>query len=159
VAKTASNAGNIKKDKYPAGDQHLSESEMEVMDVIWDSPEPLTTNDIHGEISVRRRTAKREIASFTTIDSIVRRLIGRGMITIEKRPARVVVNSPRLTRAQYAGYAMNYISDSVLKRALSFVLPRLSGVEGGGKTKNGQPGPDDQEVQQLLDTISDLSKH
>ena len=147
----------IEKGKYPVGDQHLSESETEVMDVIWDSPEPLTTNDIHGEISMKRRANKREIASFTTIDSIVRRLIGRGVITTEKRPARVVVNSPRLTRPQYAAYAMNYIAQSVLKKNLSAVLPRLTGAESGGKTKGSAVAPD-QEVQQLLETISDLSK-
>jgi predicted transcriptional regulator len=156
VAK-AKMGGGIETGKYPEGDQHLSESETEVMDVIWDSPEPLTTNDIHGEISMRRRSAKREIASFTTVDSIVRRLIGRGVINTEKRPARVVVNTARLTRGQYAAYAMNYISESVLKRSLGAVLPHLSG-ETSGKGKGSQAAHEDPEVRQLIDTIADLSK-
>jgi predicted transcriptional regulator len=150
--------GGAEVDKYPQGDQHLSESETEVMDVIWDSSDPLTTNDIHGEISMRRRSAKREIASFTTIDSIVRRLIGRGVITTEKRPSRVVVNRPRLTRGQYAAYAMNYIAQSVLKRNLGLVLPRLAGADETGKSKGGRSNEEEQQVHQLLESIAELSK-
>ena len=145
---------------YPEGDQHLSESENEVVDVLWDSPEAITANDLYAEISIRRRTIKRELISFTTVDSIIRRLVGRGVIRTIKLGPRVVVYEPALTRAQYAGYAMNYISESILKRGLSAVLPRLGGLEGrkSGSGKNAGASAEDLEVQQLLDTISDLAK-
>ena len=144
--------------KYPEGDQHLLESEIEVMDAVWDSPDPLTTNDIHAEVSIRRRSAGKPIASFTTIDAIVRRLIRRGVIDGEKRGPRTVVIIPRLTRGQYVAYAMNYVSQSVLKKNLLAVLPRLSGADASGKHKANGSNSVDTDVQQLLETIADLSK-
>ena len=94
--------------------EKISESELEVMHVLWDAGAPLPVADIRRELQARRGWES------TTIKTLVQRLVTKGAIAQEKR--EIYYYTPlvteeyndwateRLVRKLYRGSAKNLVA-------------------------------------------------
>ena len=125
----------------------LSEIESEAMDILWTADHALTANEVVAQIFHGRHATKRELPNYTTIASMLTRLVQRGLLKSTKLSPRNIVYSPQMPRAQYAAHAVQQIFQRILKRDLAAVLPGLTGSTATS---------DDAEVQQFLTEIRGL---
>ena len=82
----------------------ISEAEFEVMKIVWKHA-PISTNDITD------RLVKTTAWSPKTIQTLIKRLVTKGVLTYEKQ-SRVFVYTPLIKEAEYIGQESN----SFLKR-------------------------------------------
>ncbi len=82
----------------------ISEAEFEVMKIVWKHA-PISTNDITD------RLVKTTAWSPKTIQTLIKRLVTKGVLTYEKQ-SRVFVYTPLVKEAEYIGQESN----SFLKR-------------------------------------------
>ncbi len=122
----------------------LSEIESEAMDILWTADHALTANEVVAQIFHGRHAAKRELPNYTTIASMLTRLVQRGLLKATKLSPRNIVYSPQMPRAEYAARAVQQIFQRILKRDVAVVLPGLAASS------------DDAEVQQFLTNIRGL---
>lgn len=77
--------------------EKISDSELEVMHVLWDAGAPLPVADIRRELQARRGWES------TTIKSLVQRLVTKGAIAQEKR--EIYYYTPLVTEKEYNDWA------------------------------------------------------
>ncbi len=77
--------------------EKISESELEVMHVLWDAGAPLPVADIRRELQARRGWES------TTIKTLVQRLVTKGAIAQEKR--EIYYYTPLVTEKEYNDWA------------------------------------------------------
>ncbi|MDE7016472.1 MAG: BlaI/MecI/CopY family transcriptional regulator [Lachnospiraceae bacterium] len=82
----------------------ISEAEFEVMKIVWKHA-PISTNDITD------RLVKTTAWSPKTIQTLIKRLVTKGVLTYEKQ-SRVFIYTPLVKEAEYIGQESN----SFLKR-------------------------------------------
>lgn len=82
----------------------ISEAEFEVMKIVWKYA-PISTNDI------TERLVKTTTWSPKTIQTLIKRLVAKGVLTYEKQ-SRVFVYTPLVEESEYIGQESN----SFLKR-------------------------------------------
>ena len=75
----------------------ISESELEVMRVLWEAGEPLPVTTLRQELGRRKGWEA------TTVKTLVSRLVSKGVIAQEKR--NVFYYSPRITEQEYNAWA------------------------------------------------------
>ena len=81
----------------------ITDSELEVMQVLWDADEQLSVTEI------RRRVQQRSNWESTTVKTLIQRLTAKGVLAQEKRD--VFYYSPLVSREDYNGYATgNFLS-------------------------------------------------
>ena len=77
--------------------EKISDSELEVMHVLWDAGAPLPVADIRRELQARRGWES------TTIKTLVQRLVTKGAIAQEKR--EIYYYPPLVTEKEYNDWA------------------------------------------------------
>lgn len=77
--------------------EKISDSELEVMRVLWDAGEPLPVADIRRELQARRGWES------TTIKTLVQRLVTKGAVAQEKRG--IYYYTPLVTEKEYNDWA------------------------------------------------------
>lgn len=77
--------------------EKISDSELEVMRVMWDAGEPLPVADIRRELQARRGWES------TTIKTLVQRLVTKGAVAQEKRG--IYYYTPLVTEKEYNDWA------------------------------------------------------
>ena len=77
--------------------EKISDSELEVMHVLWDAGAPLPVADIRRELQARRGWES------TTIKTLVQRLVTKGAIAQEKR--EIYYYTPLVTDKEYNDWA------------------------------------------------------
>lgn len=77
--------------------EKISDSELEVMHVLWDAGEPLPVADIRRELQARRGWES------TTIKTLVQRLVAKGAVAQEKRG--IYYYTPLVTEKEYNDWA------------------------------------------------------
>lgn len=77
--------------------EKISDSELEVMRVLWDAGEPLPVADIRRELQARRGWES------TTIKTLVQRLVAKGAVAQEKRG--IYYYTPLVTEKEYNDWA------------------------------------------------------
>lgn len=77
--------------------EKISDSELEVMHVLWDAGEPLPVADIRRELQARRGWES------TTIKTLVQRLVTKGAVAQEKRG--IYYYTPLVTEKEYNDWA------------------------------------------------------
>ena len=85
--------------------QKITDSELAVMNVLWDAGAPLTITEI------RARLADVSGWESSTIKTLVQRLCAKGAVAAEKRG--VYHYTPCLTREQFGGYATRSLIDKL----------------------------------------------
>lgn len=77
--------------------EKISDSELEVMHVLWDAQQPLPVADIRRELQARRSWES------TTIKTLVQRLVTKGAVAQEKRG--IYYYTPVITEKEYNDWA------------------------------------------------------
>lgn len=81
--------------------EKISDSELEVMHVLWDAGAPLPVADIRRELQARRGWES------TTIKTLVQRLVTKGAIAQEKR--EIYYYTPLVTEKEYNDWATEHL--------------------------------------------------
>jgi len=126
----------------------LNDSDKEVMNVLWEGAEPsYSIHDIFDELNTKRRSGSRAALKFPTLQSALRRLSERGLVTTNK-VSRNVQYTAAIQRTEYGMGALREISKEFFGMELSRLIPHLSGP--GIKT--------DADIEEQLKKISELAE-
>ena len=87
--------------------EKISDSELEVMKVLWEAGDALPVTDI------RTRLQERKVWEATTVKTLITRLCGKGAIAQEKR--RVFYYRPLITEEEYRSWAAGDMVDRLFR--------------------------------------------
>lgn len=93
---------------------HISESEFEVMKIVWDRA-PINTNEITEALC---RTTSR---SPKTVQTLIKRLVSKGALTYEKQ-GRIFVYTPLVNQKEYIGQQSTSFLDRFFHGDLSAMV-------------------------------------
>ena len=79
--------------------EKISDSELEVMRVLWEAGDALPITDIRQTLRERRGWEA------TTVKTLVQRLVGKGVLEQEKR--KVFYYRPLVSESEYSGWAVS----------------------------------------------------
>ena len=113
--------------------QSLSDSEMEVMRVIWASPTPVTSGEMLEHFSAKGWKIQ-------TVSTFLTRLVEKGALKIEKR-GRSNLYSPALTPEEYRRREARNVVDTMYHGSMSDFMAAFYG---------GKPA-DKREIEELRD--------
>lgn len=100
--------------------QPMSESEMQVMRILWDSPEPVISAQVIEQLSHSKQWKP------STVWTFLGRLVEKGYITAKKVGKRSFY-SPALSEAQYREAQTKHFLDSVHGGSMQSFFAALSG--------------------------------
>ncbi|MGN6128142.1 MAG: BlaI/MecI/CopY family transcriptional regulator [Humibacter sp.] len=106
---------------------HLGDLERAVMDVMWDSPEPLTATALRDALNASGTQGK-ELA-ITTVMTVLSRLEAKGFV-VRDRDARPHLYGPAMSREDHVAELMHEVlgsasdRDAVLARFVGQVTPQ-----------------------------------
>ena len=107
---------NMEKTKKP-----LTRAEMDVMNVLWDSPLALTINDIVERYSNPK-------PAYTTVATFLKILDAKGYVEHKRKEetGRTFFYSPMMSREKYITHVLNDVKDTLFgsstKRLCSFLI-------------------------------------
>ena len=103
--------------------ERISDSELEVMKVLWEADDALPVTEIRTALQARRGWEA------TTVKTLVGRLVAKGALAQEKR--NVYYYRPLIGREEYSGWAAQDLVDKLFKgsaRGLVAALVRSDGL-------------------------------
>ena len=103
--------------------ERISDSELEVMKVLWEADDALPVTEIRTALQARRGWEA------TTVKTLVGRLVAKGALAQEKR--NVYYYRPLIGREEYSGWAAQDLVDRLFKgsaRGLVAALVRSDGL-------------------------------
>lgn len=106
--------------EHPAG--RITDSEYEVMKVLWEAGEPLPVTDI------RRALQTRKGWEATTVKTLVSRLTEKGALIQEKR--NVYYYHPAITEAEYNRWATGNLIHRLYRGSAKNLIAALVNSEG-----------------------------
>ena len=99
--------------------QSLSESEMEIMEVIWESAAPVTTAQLLKVFSHKGWKAQ-------TMSTFLSRLVEKGVLAVERR-GKANLYTPAMTPEQYRQQEAAHVIDSMYHGSLRDFLAAFCG--------------------------------
>lgn len=117
----------------------ISDTEMEVMEVLWESDVPLKCSDLLRIFNERGKDWKRQ-----TMNTFVTRLKNKGLVEVDQRIVKVLYNREEYQRRQ----AQEILNDMYEGRLQNF-FAALSGI----KEKD-----DTEDARELIELIERLAK-
>jgi predicted transcriptional regulator len=99
-------------------DTRISEAELEVMEVLWSAPDPLTATDVADRIAERGW-------SLATVKTMLSRLSAKGAIRYREEGRRYLY-SPAIARDSYVGKESRRFVDQLFGGRLSPLVARLA---------------------------------
>lgn len=107
--------------------QSLSDSEMEIMKVIWELAGPVTTSQLL-ELFAHKGWKVQTLSTFLT------RLVEKGVLRVEKK-GKANLYSPALTQADYHKQEAKHVIDSMYHGSLLDFLAAFYGGQGISKAE------------------------
>ena len=101
----------------------ISQSELDVMDVLWDASEALLATDIH------RRLSGRKSWSLRTVKTLLGRLTGKGVIS-HRPDGRRFLYSPEISREDYARAATGSLADRLFGGRVAPLVAQMAESRG-----------------------------
>ena len=101
--------------------QKMSETEMEVMQVIWEAGRPVTT----GELLAIFAQNKGKEWKGQTIATFLTRLIEKGVLMITERNGRVNTYAPRISPEEYRSQEAKSLLETLYKGSVKNFLATL----------------------------------
>ena len=105
--------------------ERISDSELDVMKVLWEAEDALPVTVI------REKLQERKDWEATTVKTLVSRLLGKGVIAQEKR--KVFFYSPLVTEAEYNEWATSNLIHRLYKGSAKNLIAAL--VQSDGLTE------------------------
>lgn len=105
--------------------EKITESELEVMHVLWEAGDALPITDI------RRILQERKGWEATTVKTLVQRLVSKGVLEQEKR--KVFFYRPLVSEREYSGWAVSGMVQRLFRgsaKALVATLVNSDGLSG-----------------------------
>ncbi|HYX47287.1 MAG TPA: BlaI/MecI/CopY family transcriptional regulator [Sphingomicrobium sp.] len=100
-------------------DTRISDAELEVMEVLWSSPRPLTATDVAERISPERAW------SLATVKTMLSRLSAKGVIRFTEEGRRYLY-AAAIARDSYVGRESRRFVDQLFGGRLSPLVARLA---------------------------------
>ncbi len=102
--------------------EKITDSELEVMQVLWDAARPLSVTEIRRELQQRRSWES------TTVKTLIQRLYAKGVLDQEKR--EMYYYTPLISRGEYSDYANKSFIDRLYRGSAKNLVAAL--VESNG---------------------------
>lgn len=100
--------------------------EGDILRLLWEAGEPLTSVQVYEAMYVARRRDKEEMQSPSTIAVTLSRMVEKGLLTVERRPkGGKGYYGPTRTRAQVVAQVMDEVSRRLTGQPLSYFLQYL----------------------------------
>ena len=104
---------------YP---EKISDSELEVMKVLWEAGDALPITEIRTVLQARRGWEA------TTVKTLVQRLVGKGVLEQEKR--KVFYYRPLVSESEYSDWAVNGMVQRLFRGSAKALVATLVQSEG-----------------------------
>lgn len=101
--------------------QKLSETELEIMQVIWASPHPVTSSELLDVFASKGRNWKGQ-----TISTFLARLVDKGVL-ISTRLGRANIYEPSMSSQEYRGQEANSLLQTMYEGSVKNFLATLYG--------------------------------
>lgn len=102
--------------------ERISDSELEIMKLLWKSEEAITSTEIREQL---QRSMGWEA---TTIKTLISRLVHKGVISQEKR--KVFYYRPLISEKEYNGWATGRLIDKLYKGSAKAMVAALVDSQG-----------------------------
>ena len=102
--------------------EKISDSELEVMRVLWEAGDALPITDIRQTLRERRGWEA------TTVKTLVQRLVGKGVLEQEKR--KVFYYRPLVSESEYSDWALNGMVQRLFRGSAKALVATLVQSEG-----------------------------
>ena len=102
--------------------EKISESELEVMRVLWEAGDALPITDI------RRILQDRKGWEATTVKTLVQRLVSKGVLEQEKR--KVFYYRPMVSESEYSGWAVSGMVQRLFRGSAKALVATLVNSDG-----------------------------
>ncbi len=102
--------------------EKISESELEVMRVLWEAGEALPVTEIRQTLKERRGWEA------TTVKPLIQRLLGKGAVSQEKR--KVFYYTPRVSEREYNDWAANDLVQRLFRGSAKELVATLVKSDG-----------------------------
>ncbi len=106
-----------KNSNHPHPVKLLTEVELEIMNVIWDS-NPCTVREVHEALSQKRTVA------YTSVATIMKILEQKDIVASEKQD-KAHVFQPKLARTTYETMSLGHLAKEVFRGDSSMMVARL----------------------------------
>jgi len=120
--------------------EKISESELEIMQAVWEHGKPMNIAEIRTAVSERSGWES------STIKTLVQRLLAKGILEQTKR--EVYYYSPAITREEYNRYATKKLIDRLYSGSVKNLVAALVEV-----------GLDDSDMEELAAILKKGEKH
>lgn len=100
----------------------LSDSELELMEVLWDNSVPMETAQVHEELSKIKKRA------YTTVATFLIRMEEKNLLKSEKK-GRAKLYSPVVSREEYRRFETESFLNSVHRGSKRSLLTALCGTK------------------------------
>jgi len=133
----------------------LGSLEAEIMGLLWEIGRPAHGMEVAEAALYKRRGQGQEPIAFSTVNTTLRRLAEKGVLTSERGATRTPYYTPIIGREEMAARILNNVSETLLGKSLHGLLPRLTGranAHRGSRGKEGNPADDD-EMRRLLEAL------
>ncbi len=84
------------------------------MSILWNADEPMTANQIVADIFRNYSLLNQQLPNYTTVASLLTRLVSHGLLASVKVSARNIVYSAVIGRKKYAQLAIQQIAVRIL---------------------------------------------
>lgn len=102
--------------------EKISDSELEVMRVLWEAGDALPITDIRQTLRERRGWEA------TTVKTLVQRLVGKGVLEQEKR--KVFYYRPLVSESEYSGWAVSGMVQRLFRGSAKALVATLVKSDG-----------------------------
>lgn len=100
-------------------DQQITDAELDVMEALWGSKQPLTATDVAERVDAQRDW------TLATVKTMLSRLEAKGVIT-HREDGRRYIYSPTIRREAYVGHKSRRFVDRLFGGRLSPLVARLA---------------------------------
>lgn len=92
----------------------MSQLESEAMLILWKADQPISANEVVARMwEEERAKGSKELPNYTTIASMLMRLVAHELLSSKKLSPRNIVYAPALTRADYLAALASGIIDQL----------------------------------------------
>ena len=133
----------------------LGSLEAEIMGILWEIGRPANGMEVAEASLYRRRAQGQEPIAFATVNTTLRRLADKGVLTSRKGGTRTPYYAPTVERMDMAARILNNVSQTLLGKPLHDLMPRFVG-DSGQEPIRADAGQ--REIAELMNALADAAR-
>lgn len=112
--------------------------EGDIIKILWDAGEPLSSVQMYEAMYFLRRSQKQEMQSPSTIAVTLSRMVDKRLLSVERRPrGGKGYYKPILSREQIVARVLDDVSRRLVGQPLGYLLSRLNPASAGAQNQEG----------------------